>query len=76
VNLNVTEICLMVGFNSLGTCSSRFSTVVGQSPSAYRREARRSGGPVPIPACCALNWRAGLAKDVLATGVGTISKKQ
>jgi AraC-like DNA-binding protein len=39
--LPVTEVCLAVGYTSLGTFSSRFHRVVGCSPSAYRREARR-----------------------------------
>ena len=32
----VTEICLDVGFASLGSFSRTFSRVVGMSPSAYR----------------------------------------
>ncbi len=60
VNLSVTEICCLVGFASLGSFSSRFSELVGMSPSAYRREAARRGGPAPIPGCFALMWRAGL----------------
>ncbi len=31
-NLSVTEICLLVGFASLGSFSSRFRDLVGQSP--------------------------------------------
>jgi AraC-like DNA-binding protein len=76
VNHSVTEICLLVGFTSLGSFSARFSTVVGHSPSAYRRVARRSGGPAPIPACFALHWRAGLPRSALATAVDTILEKQ
>lgn len=34
---NVTEICMSVGFSSLGTFSSTFSEIVGRSPSAYRK---------------------------------------
>jgi len=60
VNLSVTEICFMVGFTSLGSFSARFSEIVGLSPSAYRREAARRGGPAPIPGCFALMWRTGL----------------
>jgi len=60
VNLTVTEICMVVGFSSVGTFSRRFSELVGQSPSAYRQEAARRGGPAPIPGCFALMWRAGL----------------
>ena len=60
VNLSVTEICHVVGFSSLGSFSARFSSQMGQSPSAYRAEAARRGGPAPIPGCFALMWRTGL----------------
>jgi len=60
VNLSVTEICYLVGFTSLGSFSSRFSELAGLSPSAYRLEAARRGGPAPIPGCFALMWRTGL----------------
>ena len=59
-NLTVTEVCMAVGFASLGTFSRRFCEIVGRSPSAYQREAARLGGPAPIPGCFALMWRAGL----------------
>ena len=60
VNLSVTEICHSVGFTSLGSFSARFSGLMGQSPSAYRAEAARRGGPAPIPGCFVLMWRTGL----------------
>jgi len=60
VNLSVTEICHTVGFTSLGSFSARFSGLMGQSPSAYRAEAARRGGPAPIPGCFVLMWHAGL----------------
>src|SRR5215470_3992491 len=60
VNLSLTEICYTVGFTSLGSFSARFSGLMGQSPSAYRAEAARRGGPAPIPGCFALMWRTGL----------------
>jgi len=60
VNLTVTEVCMLVGFSSLGTFSRRFADIVGRSPSAYRREAARLGGPAPIPGCFVLMWRTGL----------------
>jgi len=60
VNLTVTEVCMLVGFSSVGTFSRRFSELVGRSPSAYREEAARRGGPAPIPGCFALMWRTGL----------------
>lgn len=55
-NLSVTEICFMVGFESLGSFSSLFRRVVGQSPSAYRDEQIRAGGPPPIPGCALMMW--------------------
>jgi AraC-like DNA-binding protein len=67
VNLTVTEICMLVGFSSLGSFSRRFADIVGRSPSEYRREAARVGGPAPIPGCFALMWRTGLpAPDAAA----------
>lgn len=33
---SVTEVCFAVGFSSLGTFSTRFSELVGRSPSDYR----------------------------------------
>ena len=36
-NLTVTEVCMMVGYSSLGSFSTKFHELVGMSPSAYRR---------------------------------------
>jgi AraC-like DNA-binding protein len=48
-NLTVTEVCMAVGFTSLGSFSSRFSDLVGESPTAYQK---RWAGRVPhIPGC-------------------------
>lgn len=33
---SVTEVCFEVGFQSLGSFSTRFAAIVGESPSAYR----------------------------------------
>jgi AraC-like DNA-binding protein len=55
-NLTVTEVCLLVGFRSLGSFSTRFRELVGVSPSEYRRAACLSGGPPPIPGCFVLMW--------------------
>jgi len=50
----VTEICLDVGFRSLGSFSARFSDVVGMPPSEYRGAV---GGPQPpVPPCLARAW--------------------
>jgi AraC-like DNA-binding protein len=45
----VTEVCFAVGFNSLGSFSSRFAQIVGESPSVFQH---RHGGNAPrIPGC-------------------------
>ena len=50
-DLSVTEVCFEVGCSSLGTFSTRFTELVGVSPSAYRlQEARAMGG---LPPCVA-----------------------
>jgi AraC family transcriptional regulator len=43
-NLRITDICFEVGYNSLGTFITRFKELVGFSPSAFRRLARRVAG--------------------------------
>jgi len=43
-NHSVTDICLEVGYQSLGSFSSRFHTLTGLSPAAFRSEARRTFG--------------------------------
>jgi AraC-like DNA-binding protein len=50
-DLSVTEVCLAVGATSLGSFSTRFTELVGESPSAYR--ARNHSALAPIPACWA-----------------------
>jgi AraC-like DNA-binding protein len=55
-NLTVTEVCMLVGFSSLGSFSTRFSELVGMSPSAFQRAAAARGGPPPIPGCFLMEW--------------------
>jgi len=55
-NLSVTEICILVGFASLGSFSGRFRELVGQSPSEYRDDAVARTGVPPIPGCVVLMW--------------------
>ena len=50
-DLSVTEVCFEVGCSSLGTFSTRFSELVGVSPSVYRRIA--AGDGAGIPSCLA-----------------------
>jgi AraC-like DNA-binding protein len=49
-NLTVTEICVLVGFTSLGSFSSRFARLVGETPTAYRDRWAARGGP-HVPGC-------------------------
>ena len=49
-NLTVTEVCMVVGFASLGSFSSRFTQLVGESPTAYRDRWAARGGP-HVPGC-------------------------
>jgi AraC-like DNA-binding protein len=49
-NLTVTEVCTVVGFSSLGSFSSRFTRLVGESPTAYRDRWAARGGP-HVPGC-------------------------
>src|SRR5687767_15633967 len=44
---SVTDICLDVGFTSLGTFSRTFREIVGETPSDYRA----SHGPILAPNC-------------------------
>lgn len=50
-DLSVTEVCVAVGCTSLGSFSSRFTELVGESPSAYR--ARDHALLAAVPACVA-----------------------
>ena len=46
----VTDVCLDVGFSSLGSFSALFARRVGRSPSAYRAEVRATTSPSERPA--------------------------
>ncbi len=48
-DLSVTEVCFAVGCSSLGTFSTRFSELVGMSPSTYREQT--AGMTQGIPSC-------------------------
>ncbi|GLZ41583.1 transcriptional regulator [Actinokineospora sp. NBRC 105648] len=50
-DLSVTDVCFAVGCSSLGSFSSRFTELVGESPSAYRARVHDAGAA--IPACYA-----------------------
>jgi AraC family transcriptional regulator len=44
---SVTDICLDVGYNSLGTFIRRFSSVLGTTPQKLREMSRAAPGPMP-----------------------------
>ena len=48
---SVTDVCFEVGCSSLGTFSTRFTELVGVSPSTYRKDAGRA--TAGMPACVA-----------------------
>ena len=52
----VTEICMDVGFNSLGTFSRTFRAIVGESPTVYRARLQGDGVALRVPACWAMTW--------------------
>jgi AraC-like DNA-binding protein len=49
-NHSVTEVCLEIGYQSLGSFSTRFRSLTGLAPAAFRGEARRVFGG------CAARW--------------------
>ncbi|MGH8774241.1 MAG: helix-turn-helix domain-containing protein [Jiangellaceae bacterium] len=53
--LSVTEVCLAVGFTSLGSFGTQFRRLVGDSPSAYRQ---RDGHEelAKLPGCYVRMW--------------------
>ena len=48
-DLSVTDVCFEVGCSSLGTFSTRFTELVGESPSAYK--ARDHSWTDGLPSC-------------------------
>lgn len=55
--MTVTEVCLEVGYSSLGSFSSKFQSLTGTPPTQYQREVRRVFGfqrpwkIMLVPAC-------------------------
>ena len=71
-NLTVTEVCHAVGFSSLGSFSSRFREIVGESPSEFQARYAATGAP-RIPGCYVFMW--GLVEKT-ADGAGTASAEK
>ncbi|NYE95405.1 AraC-like DNA-binding protein [Psychromicrobium silvestre] len=49
--MSVTDACMTVGATSLGSFSSRFTELAGETPSAYRQREHRA--VTAMPACVA-----------------------
>jgi AraC-like DNA-binding protein len=64
---SVTDVCMDVGFSSLGSFSALFTTRIGEAPSAYRRRVRamvQVPGTIPAdltPGCLTLMGRLPLS---------------
>src|SRR6202021_3395647 len=52
--LTVTDVCIAVGFTSLGSFSSTFTRLGGEPPSAYK--ARDHSRLTPVPPCMTRAW--------------------
>jgi AraC-like DNA-binding protein len=61
-DLSVTRVSLEVGFRSLGSFSTAFRELVGETPSAYARHWRAAPLP-PIPACFTLMYTRPVASS-------------
>lgn len=71
---SVTDICMEVGFTSLGSFSRTFSALVGRSPSAYRATTP----PTAVPTCFVKAWTrpADLPADVQASSFGEADRSE
>lgn len=55
-DLSITEICVAVGYESLGSFSTLFRKMAGLSPSEYRTNSQPIANPAYIPLCiCVLH---------------------
>ena len=54
---SVTDICMEVGFSSLGTFSRTFTAIVGESPSQFRVHGPAPHAPTSfVPSCFVKAW--------------------
>jgi len=56
-DLSVTDVCLEVGFTSLGSFSNLFTRRTGEPPSAFRRRAMITVPEILFPGCLTLMAR-------------------
>ena len=64
---SITDVCLDVGFASLGTFSRTFRDIVGVNPTDYRARAE----PVVAPNCFTMAWTRPSSFGEATTGNGT-----
>jgi len=67
--VSVTDACMAVGCTSLGSFSSRFAEIVGETPSAYR--SREHDAVNAMPACVAKTYTRPVRKDSSRNGEAT-----
>lgn len=46
-DMSVTDVCVAVGCTSLGSFSSRFTELVGETPTSYRARHQYQGAGIP-----------------------------
>lgn len=51
----VTDVCMQIGFSSLGSFSRTFTEIVGETPSAFQRRGGRTAS-AQVPACFVRTW--------------------
>ncbi|HEY6761622.1 MAG TPA: helix-turn-helix transcriptional regulator [Baekduia sp.] len=56
-DLTVSQVCLAVGYTSLGSFSATFKRTVGTAPSAWREQARAEALMARIPSCFRREWQ-------------------
>ncbi len=73
-NLTVTEVCFAVGFSSLGSFSSRFSAVTGETPTDFQKRYAATGAP-RIPGCYVFMWGLAERRRPTESGGSAIQEK-
>jgi AraC-like DNA-binding protein len=55
-DLTVSQVCLAVGYTSLGSFSATFKRTVGMPPSAWREHVREQALVARVPSCFRREW--------------------
>lgn len=66
-DMTVTDVCMAVGCTSLGSFSSRFTELVGETPSAYHARDHRATAAVPS---CVVKTRTRPSRNGEASAAG------